>query len=92
MSKTFDDYRMRKDCKKHVALNVKSITMHDGTSKFAYEIEWHRPLLENCFETGGYCGTYDTEEEALWHCRKFLFQNMIGINMAELFGLATKLI
>ena len=91
MSQTFDDYCLRKDCKKPVALEVKPTTMHDGSRKFAYRIEWHRSLLEDCFETGGYCGTYDTMEEALWRCSDFMFRNMIGTKDIEFFGLATKL-
>ncbi|MBQ7650908.1 MAG: hypothetical protein IJS15_08110 [Victivallales bacterium] len=92
MSKTFDDFCRRKECKKPVALEVKPITMHDGSRKFAYGIEWHRPLLVDCFESGGYCGAEDTAEEALWECSSFMFRNMIGKKMVEFFRLATKLI
>lgn len=91
MSQTFDDYCLRKDCKKPVALEVAPITMADGSRKFAYRIRWHRPLFEDCFVSGGYCGTYDTEEEALLCCGEFMFRNMIGAKDIEFFNLATKL-
>ena len=88
MSRTFDEYCFRKKCEKPYAVNCEPITMADGERKFAYEIEYHRPALDEPFETGGHCGTEDTREQALWHIREWLFRNMIPDSMVEFFGLA----
>ena len=72
-------------------MEVKPFVMRNGTHQFSYDIEYHRPLLFEPFEAGGYSGTFPTLEEALWVCQCFLFRNMLSGNNVELFGLATKL-
>ena len=85
MSKTFDDFCRRKDCEKPYAVNCQPITMVNGAQKFAYEIRYHKPTIEDEFVSGGYCGTENTEEQALWHLHDWMFRNMLSIDSVEFF-------
>lgn len=86
MSKTFDDFCRRKGCEKPYAVNCHPITMADGAHKFAYEIRFHKHTLEDFAAlSGGYEGTEDTEEQALWHIHDWMFRNLIGSGSVEFF-------
>ncbi len=85
MSKTFDDFCRRKGCEKPYAVNCRPIVMADGAHKFAYEIEYHKPAIEDEFAAGGHCGTEDTEEQALWQLHNWMFRNMLPVSAVEFF-------